>query len=1225
MILVAGRVEADMHVVQGIIEVQAGLNGNAAIQHVEIQISSGQNCQGTGHHPSFGEASDTANPPCSTTGIGARLVFFNAAGTQTAEFIFPHNTPNGIGERSILVATQQFANLGTAPQPDFIMPQLVVPNSGKVCYTNRFGASFGVNSCLSYGSFTGSTEGFGRPAAGLPITGNQSLRRVNFSFDNSAAFALRTPEACNNTGECIGKPIANDQNVTTVEETPVAVTLTGSDPFGSSGSLTFNIVPFTGPFRGSLTGTPPNLTYTPAPNENGSDRFQFTVNNGNVISNPATVSITMIPVNDPPVANAQNVITAHDTSVTVFLTARDPDSTALTFSVVTGPGNGILTGTPPNLTYTPNPGFVGADSFTFKASDGALESGAATVSISIRFRLEVRKSGTGTVNGPGVFCGTVCIALVEPGGSVTLNAVPGTGFTFNPGWSGGGCGGTSDCTVTMNSDVTVTASFTANQCSVTSIIEGETRAGTLSNSDCPAPHSPLSLADLYTFSGTAGQKIIVKMISTSSLLPGVIVQDPSGSVIASGNFCSGLPATACAPTNGATGGVLVLPSTGTYTIEATSRFIGATGSYTLGIVPAFTIDVGKTGTGSGTVAINPGGISCGSTCSASYESGSSVTLSATSLLGSRFDPGWSGGSCSGTATCSVTMNSNIAVTATFTANPCTEIPIAFGDTKSGSLDTSDCAAPHRTQSFAKLYNFSGIAGQKIKITMDSPSFSTSLVLQDPTANVVGSNFNSCSGVSFRASCIPSNASFGGTFTLPSTGTYKIEATSLFSGVTGNFTVSLTICCPPVANAQTVFVTEDTANPITLGGSDPDGDSVTYILLTNPVHGKLSGDPPNLTYTSESNFHGPDSFTFKVHDGTQHSPPATISINVLAANDPPTADAGPDQTVGEGVLVTLDGSASSDPDGDTLTFSWTQAGGSPAVTLTGANTAKPTFRAPFIPSPGVTLSFRLVVTDPSGLTADDWVDVQIIPMMLDHFRCYTALIPKPASGQPPFPKFTPRPVTLEDQFETKLTNVLKPLAVCAPADKNDEGVLDQNTHLEAYQIADSTTPVQPRFVIHRNTVSNQLGTLVVDSTKADRLLVPTNKAIGTTPPSPPDLANINVDHYKCYLAVVAKAPKGQAPFPTFKPINVAVEDQFGSRVVTLTKPSRFCNPVEKNNEGVKNPNNHLMCYAGVIAKTSPAQPVFPKTRVALANQFGTEVLDLTLGADFCVPSVKGPPP
>lgn len=86
--------------------------------------------------------------------------------------------------------------------------------------------------------------------------------------------------------------------------------------------------------------------------------------------------------NRPPVVTDQTVTTAQNTPKSIMLTASDADGDPLTYTF-TNPVNGQLSGTAPNLTYTPNAGFSGSDSFTFKATDGKADSNIATVTITV--------------------------------------------------------------------------------------------------------------------------------------------------------------------------------------------------------------------------------------------------------------------------------------------------------------------------------------------------------------------------------------------------------------------------------------------------------------------------------------------------------------------------------------------------------------------------------------------------------------------------------------------------------------------------------------------------------------------------------------------------------------------------------------------------------------------------------------------------------------------------
>jgi hypothetical protein len=174
-------------------------------------------------------------------------------------------------------------------------------------------------------------------------------------------------------------PTANATSVSTVSGVPVNVVLTGSDPDGDA--LTFSVV--TMPSHGSLSVVPPHLVYTPAAGYVGADSFTFKASDGQADSLPATVSINVLRGNSAPTANATSVSTVAGVPVSVPLTGSDPDGDALTFSVVTMPSHGSLSVVPPNLVYTPAAGYLGADSFTFKANDGQADSLPATVSIDV--------------------------------------------------------------------------------------------------------------------------------------------------------------------------------------------------------------------------------------------------------------------------------------------------------------------------------------------------------------------------------------------------------------------------------------------------------------------------------------------------------------------------------------------------------------------------------------------------------------------------------------------------------------------------------------------------------------------------------------------------------------------------------------------------------------------------------------------------------------------------
>ena len=174
-------------------------------------------------------------------------------------------------------------------------------------------------------------------------------------------------------------PLAQTETLTLDEDSTLDFTLRASDADGDT--LVFELVER--PQNGVLSGAAPNLTFAPSADFNGTQTLKFRVSDGTAQSQIAVVTLEVKPVNDAPIAQNQSVQVAHNTAKTIALGATDADGQTLSFAVVSGPTNGTLSGSGANRVYTPRSGFSGADSFTFRANDGALDSNTATVSISV--------------------------------------------------------------------------------------------------------------------------------------------------------------------------------------------------------------------------------------------------------------------------------------------------------------------------------------------------------------------------------------------------------------------------------------------------------------------------------------------------------------------------------------------------------------------------------------------------------------------------------------------------------------------------------------------------------------------------------------------------------------------------------------------------------------------------------------------------------------------------
>jgi VCBS repeat-containing protein len=234
-------------------------------------------------------------------------------------------------------------------------------------------------------------------------------------------------------------PVAASDSFSTGEDAPLTVAAPGvlandTDPNGDP----LTAVLETGASHGTLVLYPDgSFTYSPFANYNGPDSFTYTANDWFYFSNTATVSITVTPGIDVPVAGDQSVSMLEDTALAVTLSASDADGDTLTYSIVAQPSHGALSGTAPNVIYTPTLNYNGPDSFTYRANDGSLDSNTATVTITVSAVNDaptLNPIGGKTVSEGSLLSFTVSGTDPDPGDTLTYSAtgVP-SWATFTPG------------------------------------------------------------------------------------------------------------------------------------------------------------------------------------------------------------------------------------------------------------------------------------------------------------------------------------------------------------------------------------------------------------------------------------------------------------------------------------------------------------------------------------------------------------------------------------------------------------------------------------------------------------------------------------------------------------------------------------------------------------------------------------------------------------------------
>jgi large repetitive protein len=697
-------------------------------------------------------------------------------------------------------------------------------------------------------------------------------------------------------------PVANPSTTTTNEDMPVNVPVLANDTDADGNPLT--VTAASAP-NGTVTINPDGtVTYTPNANFNGTDIITYTISDGQGGFSTSTVAVTVAAVNDAPVATPIAPQTDNDSqavNVSVAANFSDIDGNPLSFTA---------TGLPPGLSISPagqitgtiaanasqgGPNADGVYSVTITANDGNGGTVSQTFSWTVANPPPVAGNDIATTNedmavtvpvlandnDPDADPLTV-ISATAPNGNVVINANGTITYTPNANFNGtdtvtytisDGHGGTSTATVTI----------TVNSVNDAPVVDTPLPAQTGVDS------ATVSLALASNFSDADND---IPSFAATGLPPGLSI---STAGVISGTLAAG------ASQGGPNGD-------GIYTVSVTASD-GRGGTVTTTFSYAVT---------------NPGPSAANDTATTPEDTPVNIAV-----LANDGDP--DGDPL--TITSATSPNGIVAINAdgTITFTPNTNFN---GPT---------------TISYAISDGNGGTATATVNVTVtpvnDAPTVDTPLPNQNgvdnaPVSIPVAGNFSDLDNdtLSFAATGLPAGLSINpatgvisGTIDRNASqvngGVYAVLVTaSDGNGGTVTATFSFTVTNPgPVAADDVATTTEDmTVNINVLANdNDPDGDPLTVTSATSPNGTVVINPDGTISFTPNADFNGPAAITYSVSDGNGGVALATVIVNVIAANDAPTASPLPAQNNVDTAVVNVPTAGNfADLDGDILGFSAT---------------------------------------------------------------------------------------------------------------------------------------------------------------------------------------------------------------------------------------------------------------------------------------------------------------
>ncbi len=666
------------------------------------------------------------------------------------------------------------------------------------------------------------------------------------------------------TGDHNADPVSLDDHFNVTEDTvSVHLNVLANDTDADGDSLT--ITDYTQPDHGDLAchedGT---FTYTPAADYHGDDAFSYTVSDGNGGTHSATVNLTVTPVNDAPVAQADQVATDEDTVVTVNVLANDVDvdGDVLTVTDYGQAAHGeVVYNQDGTFTYTPAADYHGDDAFSYTVSDGNGGTHSTTVNLTVN-----------SVNDAPVAQGDQATTN-EDTAIVTVNVlandtdIEGDTLTvIDYGQAGHG-------EVVYNQDGTFTytpaADYHGDDAFTYTVSDGNggIHSATVNLTVTPVNDAPVAQADQVA---TDEDTVVTVNVLANDV-------DVDGDVLTVTDYGQ------------AAHGEVVYNQDGTFTYTPAADYHGDDAF-------SYTVSDGNGGTHTATVNLTVNSVNDAPVA----QTVNGTTLEDTPLMTTN-------------VLNRATDVDNDSLSIADFAQPAHGQVVYHGD---GTFTYTPDSNYHGSDSFTYTVSDSAggtsVATYHLSVTSvnDNPVLSADhYVTQEDEALVTGNvlaNDTEVDGDDMMIHGI-SNPEHGTVFYQGNgiitytpdpdyCGTDSFTYT-VIDRVGGESTTTVTIEVTPVNDAPSSHydqVTTDEDTPVVTGSvlendSDIDGDVLTVVAYGQGSHGSVSyNDDGTFLYTPENNFYGTDSFTYTVSDGQGGTDTATVVVSVRSVNDAPVA-------------------------------------------------------------------------------------------------------------------------------------------------------------------------------------------------------------------------------------------------------------------------------------------------------------------------------------------------